>query len=523
MRAKWPLLLKIQLMGLTGINRAKKSNDPKEKRKTAGGIVAIVAVGAVVLFYAGLIAVGFCEQGLGKNLPALIVALASVIIFAFTLFQGCSILFATKDYDTVMSLPVPRWEIVLARLVCAYLVNLAFALAVAVPVTAVYFIYGAFSFGALGTILLSVLTVPLLPIAVASALSTLVTALTVRLRFKNLLQSVLAIALFAGIMVASFSFSFSSGTEQPDLSALFGVLVGKIYPPALLVDMTLSGTVWGVFAFAGISFAAAALFVACVSGFYTKINTALLSRAARAGYREKDIKSSSAFAALVKREFKRLVSHSAYLLNGTSGTLLMLIFGIAILFVDVGAFMNIPAEELGEVMHMLAPMGAGLMMLFIGMSCPAASALSLEGNSRGQLFSMPVSARQILLAKAVPTFLIDCGAGLVFAVIFGIRFTADPIVWTSLFATAFIYSAFTALLGIYLNYKLPKYDWTNETQAIKSGIPVMILVLGNMVVGIAAITVSVFTGPWVALGINALCAAACAWLYAALGRCRLYI
>ena len=55
-----------------------------------------------------MIAVGFCAQGLGKNLPALVVALSSVIIFAFTLFQGSSILFATKDHDTVMSLPIPR-------------------------------------------------------------------------------------------------------------------------------------------------------------------------------------------------------------------------------------------------------------------------------------------------------------------------------------------------------------------------------------------------------------------------------
>ena len=254
MHAKWPLLLKIQLMGLTGINRAKNSGDAKEKRKTAGGIVALAVVGAGILFYAAMIAVGFCAQGLGKNLPALVVALASVIIFAFTLFQGSSILFATKDHDTVMSLPIPRWQVVLARMLCSYVVNLAFALAVAVPVTVVYFIFDGFSLGAFGTILLSVLTTPLLPLAVSAALSTLIAALTARMRFKNLLQSILGIALFVGVMIASFSFSFSaSANGEADMSALFAMLDGKIYPPALLVDMTLSGAVWGVFAFAGIS------------------------------------------------------------------------------------------------------------------------------------------------------------------------------------------------------------------------------------------------------------------------------
>ncbi|HIY96594.1 MAG TPA: hypothetical protein H9729_02795 [Candidatus Borkfalkia excrementigallinarum] len=524
MRAKWPILLKIQLMGLTGINRAKKSNDPRDKRKTAGGIVAIAVVGAVVLFYAAMLAVGFCEQGLGKKLPALIVALSSVIIFAFTLFQGSSILFATKDYDMVMSLPIPRWEVVLARLLCSYIVNFAFALAVAVPVTAVYFAYGGFTFGALGTILLSVIMTPLLPLAVSAALSTLIAALTARLRFKNLLQSILGIALFVGVMIASFSFSFNANADgEADMASLFGMLVGKIYPPAWLVDMTLSGTVWGVFAFAGISLAAAALFVAIVSVFYTKINSALLSRGARAGYKAKDIRSSSAFGALVKKEIKRMFSHSGYLLNGLCGAVLLIIFGVALLFIDLESFFDIPAEDFAALKAALAPMGAGLMMLFIGMSCPAASALSLEGNSRGLLFSLPVSARLILLAKAVPTFLFDGIAGLVFAVLFGIRLGTDAFGWAALLLTAILYSAFTAVLGSFLNYKYPKYDWANETQAVKSSIPVMITVFGNMVLGMTVLVVSVFVGPWLALGIDLLCAVFCAVLYGYFGKLKLYM
>ena len=71
MRAKWLILLKVQLTGLLGINKAKHSDDARVKRRTAGGIAAVCIVGFVILFYAALIAVGFCLQGLGKNLPAL--------------------------------------------------------------------------------------------------------------------------------------------------------------------------------------------------------------------------------------------------------------------------------------------------------------------------------------------------------------------------------------------------------------------------------------------------------------------
>ena len=523
MHAKWPLLLKVQLIGLTGITLAKHSNDPKERRKAAGGIAVLAIFGAILLFYAVMLAIGFCLQGLGKNLPALTVALASVIIFAFTLFQGSSILFATKDHDMVMSLPVPRWQVVLARLLCSYIVALAFALAVAVPVTVVFFVFEGFSFGALGTVFLSVLTCPLLPLAVAAALSTLIAALTARLRFKTLLQSILGIALFVGVMVASFSFSFSANAEGgADMSALFGVLVGKLYPPALLVDMTLSGAAWGVFAFAGISLGAGALFVAVVAQFYERINAALLSRSARAGYKAKDVKSSSAFVALAKKEFKRLFSHSGDLLNGICGALLLLLFGIALAFIDPSAALGLPAADAETAIRVFAPMGAGVMMVFIGMSCPAAAALSLEGSSRGLLFSLPVSGRQILLAKAVPTFVIDCAAGIVFAVIFGLRMEADAVIWVSLLLTVPVYSAFTALFGSFLNYKFPKYDWKNETMAVKNSIPMLITVFGNMVLGAAAIALSAFVGPWPVLVIDALCLAACIALYIGFRKVRLY-
>lgn len=524
MRAKWPLLLKIQLWGLTGINRAKRATTPKERGKKAGGIAAVAIVGAIILFYAAAIAVGFCKQGLGKNLPALIVALSSVIIFAFSLFQGSSILFATKDYDMVMSLPIAHREIVFARLLCSYLVNLAFTLAVAVPAGIVYFVFEGFTFGAFGTLLFATVLTPLLPLAVAAALSTLIAALTARMRFKNLLQSILGVALFVGVMIASFSFSFRTGAEgEADMSALFGILVGKIYPPALLVDKTLAGEAWGVFAFAGISLAAAALFTLIVARFYKKINSALLSRGARAGYKAKDVKSSSAYFALVKREFKRLFSHAGYLLNGLAGALLMLIFGIALLFVDLNTIFPLSAEEFSRLAAQLASIGAGMMLMFVGMSCPAASALSLEGNSRGLLFSLPLSARQILTAKMIPTFVLDFFAALVFGVILGIRLNVNLFGWAALIATAGIYPLFTAFGGILLNYKFPKYDWTNETQVVKNSVPMLIITFGNMIIGIAVIVLSAFFGPLVMLVFDLLCALACILMSSLLGKAKLYV
>lgn len=524
MRAKWPILLKVQLMGMLGINRAKHSGNARTKGKTAGMYILVGFVGLLILFYAALFAVLFCSQGLGDRLPAFAVAVASLLTFIFTLFQGRSLLFSSKDYDTLMSLPVAKWEIILSRLLCTYLVNLAFLLAIVLPMSVVYFIFEGFSAAMLGILLLAAVTAPLLPVSVAAALSTLIAGLTARLRFKNLLQTVLGIAVFLAAFCAGFAFSYSPDGGEPDMGAMFTVLAGRIYPPALLVDITASqGAAWGIFAFAGICLAAGAIFVAVVSAFYQKISTALLAQGARVGYKAKDVRSSSAFAALTRREFKRLVSSPGYLLNGCSGAILLLLFSVVLLFVDIRGALGVSAEDAAMVQQLFASMGAGFMLILLGMSCPAASALSLEGQSRGLLFSLPVSGRQILLTKAMPTFIIDCAAGLIFAVLFGIRMGAGAAAWAALLLTALFFPAFLSLFGIFLNYKMPKYDWTNETQAVKNNIPMFILIFGAMIVGIAVTALSAFFGPWLMLGLDALFAALAAVLFFSFKKVKLYV
>ena len=522
MRAKWMLLAKIQLMGLLGLNRARKTDDPRVRRKTVGGAVAFGIVSLILLAYITLFAVLLCEIGLTEALPATAIALAAVITFFFSLLQGSSMLFSLKDHDAVMSLPVSRSAVIGSRLFVSYVVNLLFCLGVMFPVTAVYFVFAGFSVGKLAVIFAATLCAPLLPVVVATALSTLLTALTAGLRFKGLLQGLLGLAMLVGIFVLSFSFSFSMQVNaEENMAAAADVLAQYIYPPAQWITLTLSGEgIWGIFAFLGVSLAAAALFVLLVSPFYSKINAALLSHGARVAYKKGDVKSSSAFAALLHKEFKKLFTTSTYLLNGVAGTMLLVIAGVALLFVDAQAFIDLLRAEaeteapyLVEFFEQNLPyMAAGLLVFFVGMSCPAASALSLEGSSRGLLFSMPVSARTILLAKAMPTFLIDGAISLFFSAVVCYKVSASAAGWAALLSTAVIFSAFTALCGIFLNYKLPKYDWKTEANVVKNSAPVTILVLGAMAIGFLLIGLS-FLGWYAVAAFNAVCIVLCvAWI-----------
>ena len=84
--------------------------------------------------------------------------------------------------------------------------------------------------------LLATLCAPLAPLAVALTLGTLLSALTAGFRYRNTLRAVFGILVFGALMALYFWFSFSASEDMgADLANIADVLIGKAYPPALLL------------------------------------------------------------------------------------------------------------------------------------------------------------------------------------------------------------------------------------------------------------------------------------------------
>lgn len=520
MKAKWALLTKIQLLELFGLNKARHTSDGRVRRRTFGAAILLGFVGVILVAFTAAVCILLARAQMGAHVPAFMLAISSFTVFLYALVRGGGELFAVRDYDLVMSMPVKKRDVILSRLLCAYVPNLAFTLVFMLPAMIVYFVYCGFSFGALGAILLATLCAPLAPLAVALTLGTLLSALTAGFRYRNTLRAVFGILVFGALMALYFWFSFSASEDMgADLANIADVLIGKAYPPALLLDRTLAGgAVWAVFAFAGGSLALAALFCLVVAACYTRIHASLQARGAKKAYKAEQVKSSSAFAALVRKEFKRLFGSTAYLFNSVGG-LLVLVVLVVVLLLGFGDSMFSEAQILTRVPYSLA----GLCAAFLGTACPAASALSLEGSSRGQLFAMPVSARKILLAKATPTLLLD---GLVSAAVSVVCCAVVGAPWHAYLLcplSGIAAAALVAFGGIFLNYKFPKYDWTQEIQAVKRGAPVMILSFGMLIPGMIVTVLTLIFG-WIPLLVFAvLCAALAALTAALLGKAKLYV
>lgn len=228
------LLLKIQLLGLFGINKTLHA-DPAKARRTLA--LAALAVAAIVLFaaaYSSGVAQALVEMGLPEAvlLVAVLVGAVAGAVAAFLKTNG--VLFGFKDYDLVMSLPVPTSSVVLSRIASLYAMSLAFGLLAMVPAFAVYAANASVTAVGVACMALSAVLAPLLPLAAAIVLAVLIAAVSARFKHANVVVIVLTLAAMLAAVFGSLAFS-SQADDMAAMTVLGTELVSQlaaVFPPA---------------------------------------------------------------------------------------------------------------------------------------------------------------------------------------------------------------------------------------------------------------------------------------------------
>ena len=228
------LLLKIQLLGLFGINKTLHADPAKAKRTLA---LAALVVAAVVLFasaYSAGVAQGLVQIGLAEAVPLVAVLVGAIAGAVAAFLKTNGVLFGFKDYDLVMSLPVPTSSVVLSRIASLYAMSLLFGVLVMVPAFAVYASAAGVSAVGVACMALSIVLAPLLPLAAAVVLAVLIAAVSSRFKHANVAVIVLTLAATLAAVFGSFALSGQSD-DLAALSALGAQLTGQlaaIFPPA---------------------------------------------------------------------------------------------------------------------------------------------------------------------------------------------------------------------------------------------------------------------------------------------------
>lgn len=515
-------LTKLQLLSTFGLNKALHTKDPKERRKQLLVSVAILAgvlmIGVFSFMYSYGMAVAFEQMGRMDLLLAIMMAVTSLVGFFTTVYKASGVLFSYKDYDLLMSLPVKSSHVVASRVLQLYVLNLFFTFMVMLPAGAVYALKVHPEVYYYLLFVPALLCIPLIPIIAATVIGALISWISSRFRASRIINLVLTLAFVVALMIGSFTLG---GNEQEfaDLGTLgtgLADMIFKLYPLAeMYVNAVCAYRMDSFILFTLLSVLAFVVFCTVLGTRYKAIHTGLSTSRAGGKYTMQPLKASTAFQALYQKELRRYFSSSGYVLNTGIGMVLLLVMSVSLLFISpeqLGEQAEIP--QLSNVLNTLAPL---FVSLFVALSCTTSSSISLEGNNLWILKSSPVPKHIILLSKVAVNLTITVPVTIVSCIILMVSLDAG---WTDsllLIAVPVIYACYTALMGVIVNLKLPKLEWTNEVQVVKQSAAVLVaMILGFISLVIPAGLSFLLTGvdgKVIMLGVGVVMIGVCVGMY----------
>ncbi|AZS17996.1 hypothetical protein [Paenibacillus lutimineralis] len=512
-------LTKIQLLSTFGLNKALHTCDGKERRKflllSIGILIGVVMIAGYSFVYSYLMAQTFEQIGRMDLLLAIMMAATSILGFFTTIYKASGVLYSYKDYDLVMSLPIRTSYVVASRVLQLYVLNLFFMLILMLPAGAVYAIKVNPEVVFYLSFLITLLFIPLLPIIAAALIGALISWVSSRFRASRVITIVLTMAVTIGIMAGLFSLK---GNEQmlTDMSTQLADMIFKLYPlAAMYVDAVCSYQIGPLLLFMAISLLAFILFSIVLGTRYKAIHTGLTTSHTSSKYVMRSLKASSPFRALYVKELRRYFSSSLYVLNTSIIMIFLLVTSIALLFIGsekLGQLIEIP--QMSDYLGRMAPL---VVSLFVTLSCTSASSISLEGNHLWILKSSPVSKKDILLSKVAVNLTVTIPISVVSCLMLMISLRMGWMESLLLLVIPVIYACYSAMLGIIVNLKFPKLDWTSEVTAIKQSASVLVsMLLGfiSVVIPVAILfLLSHVNGNLILLGIGVMMLAVCGMMY----------
>lgn len=461
--------------------RVKRKRAPLLKALT--GLLALFVIGNFLMLLGSLFG-AICQPLHMAGLDWLYFSLAGMIAFAFILIGGVpmaqSQLFEAKDNELLLSMPIPPRLILISRMALLLAADYIVEGCVVVPAGAVYCMNAPVSVSGVLYFVAAFLFLPLLAMSFSCLFGWLLALISSRVRNKSLVVTTLSVGL---LLLYFYAFSQMNGYISHLIA--HGVAIADAIRRALFPAYHLGNAVAGkdpvsllLFILCTVAPFIAAVWI--VSANFIRIVTTRPG-SVKTAYREMPLKVSGAMTALVRKEIRHFFSSPMYILNTALGVIFTFIFPIAMLVKrDLLAVLfegNIPA-----IAEMRGPI---VLLMLSGISATniiSAPSISLEGKNLWIAQSIPIAGSDVLLSKAYAHMILCLPSVAFAAAVLNAILDLSMGMRILLFATPALLTVFAALFGVAVNLRFPKFDWINETTAIKRGLSTMVAMFGSMAV-----------------------------------------
>ncbi len=473
------VLLKKQLLEL---NRSFFLNRKTGKAKSRGAVVLSI-LGFAVLMVAVLGGMFFAlamsltplfGQGLSWLYFCIFTLLSAFLGIFGSVFNTYASVYAAKDNDTLLSLPIPVGYIIAVRLLGVYLMGLMYSAVVYVPAAIVFFVWGGPDFsGVFGALALGIL-ISLFVLVLSCLLGWVVAKINSKLKNKSLITVFLSLAFFA-----VYYYAYFKATESIQVLLANSVSTGeKIRSSAyFLYVIGRAGT--GDWAALGLT---ALVVLALLLLIFLLLNRNFLSLSAvqpgpKAVYREKAARLQSQNRALLGRELRRFLASPMYMLNCGLGALLLLIAAAALAIKGNALVQTLQALGLEQLALLILCAAVGFLA---SMDMYTAPSVSLEGKALWLVQSLPISPWRILAAKLRFHMLLTGIPALVCSLAGAAVVPMDSLSMVVFLLLPQAMLLMAGCIGLSLNLKNPDLHWTSEAIPIKQGTPVLLTMLCSM-------------------------------------------
>lgn len=503
------MLLKVQITMIwtTQVVGARKNFEKKVGANAlpiVGGVFAVVGALFMMAYIYG-IATTVAIAGFTRLLPLAGILAGALPGIILTFVKANGVLFAYKDYDFIMSLPIKKSTIIYSRIAALYASEGIWSLTIMLPVFLAYFTFEAVTLPRLIGALFALILGPNLAVSVSILLAFGVSALAAKLHFKSLgvvVGGVFGLLAMVVYLFFIFTVSFNADKIATSMSGniyntVFSLAssVGLVYLPSLwIADFFRSGSLVSLLLFVLVSVGAPAAIVAIISRFNDRINSLVSEDKVQKKFTTKQIstKSATPFVALIRKEIQTIMGYPAVFINMLFGCLLMVVLAFISMFFNTSSIVEnfVPASEVPRYLP-LARTVFGMATTWFGTSmfCAASSAAisySLEGRSNWLMATMPVSSKQIFGAKIAVNMLYV----LIFSVVTQIFFlipghiTLETALRNVILPLCIVF--LVSNVGLAIDIRRPNFEWTSVVDITKRSLSVtvssLVGTLGSMFV-----------------------------------------
>ncbi len=407
--------------------------------------------------------------------------LSTMFSFFTSVYKAQGVLFSSRDFETLMSLPIKPSIILASKMIELLLLNYLFVVLVTIPPSIVYFMKSNASIVFFLYLLIGIVFIPLLPIVMAAIIAFAISYISSRMKHKALILNIGTLIAVVIIVIGSFKIDKIINMVIANSESIIEG-IKTIYPPSYyftdaLVNLSLLSMakliLWSIIPFI--------LFLIVFGRSFKSINLRLGETFKKSKYKLTTLKTNTLRGALIKKEFKRFFSSSIYVSNTTIGIVLG-----DFLLDQMAQSSDTDLQAIAPLLKQVMQFAPLIILSFgVGMTCTTGSAISIEGKNLWILKSSPLEVKDIFISKIAVNIILLVPAIIVDTIMLAIAFdlTLINFMWTILIPT--LLAILVSVGGLLINLYFPKLDWTSQVQVVKQSLSSMISILmGGILVAV---------------------------------------